>query len=65
MPKTVPKTSGESLSSLIEHFNSIGSTINDLTKTFGKILSETDNRLKEAEAKNSELEAFLKKVIPL
>nr|MDO8081664.1 hypothetical protein [Candidatus Freyarchaeota archaeon] len=57
----MPKTSIDNLSRLLERFNSIGKVIDDLTQAFNKILSETDNRLKDVEAKYSELETSLKK----
>lgn len=58
----MPKKSIDNLSRLFERFNSIGKVISDFAQDFNKILSENDSRLKDLEAKYSELETSLKKI---
>jgi predicted nucleic acid-binding Zn-ribbon protein len=55
----MPKVRIDNLSRLNESFNSIGKVFDDLVQALSKILSETDNRLKDLEAKYLELEKSL------
>ncbi|MEM3586280.1 MAG: hypothetical protein QXO71_03065 [Candidatus Jordarchaeaceae archaeon] len=58
----MPKTSIDNLSRLNERFTSIGKVVEDLSQAFNKILGEADTRLKDLEAKYSELEKSLNKI---